>query len=796
MRWDPSGLRNAARLAAWLVLGSGAAACGRGAPPPRTPDGAAPSRGATPNAAAPDVFVAEDSKLRPTTWPAPSLSWLRVANPGSLWTRISRGWKAVSLADVDAASVLPGQWDPSRPVEYFGASRPFSISGSAFTVTSFEKAVHAAKRARRVVPGVYRTEEPACLLVSTGNGAARAMCGDESWLDAGGAAEITTTSGSDLAFSAPLVSVFGLPPPGELRQAVPGIVHGIAEAIGAPQTLPVHRALSEALFAVADDLGAVESCLSRGTIEHTVGGGDLKVSLAPPPRTPSLLDAIVSAPEADLAAGPLELPAHVSFALLVPPDAVRRSALFSPAVADALKRAASGRSAVAFRSLGDALRACRSPTSAAYAVGTEPAAGSTPASDWARVSMGDPSGACGKAISRWLERMAPPKPKKGEPVVPTLKGGVLARIPTRSGATWVSVRSASGKTQLAWSGSSAAAVAAVSGPTLPEAADGGRHGALSLGFFGLDLGARFIGSDAVARSEGRYLGIDGSAPVFLDFHVDGASRVLKTAFPLSPEWADRALAVFLAMRGVETAGPELSDAACRKGVSAACNQLGNRYSDGLGVAKDPERARTLWASACSTGLSIACTNLAFGKSQTASTESERAEVTKLYESACADHEPFACMHVGGALLDSKVLDEQQRGAALLEDSCSRGVGGACSLVGTVYTAGKVRARDDVRAGQFYERGCALGSGLGCAGLGNEYLLGQGGHEQDASHARELYRKGCTLKDGTSCFLLGKVLLDGDGEQDPEEAAKALALGCDLGSASACARLAEFKEKGK
>jgi hypothetical protein len=123
--------------------------------------------------------------------------------------------------------------------------------------------------------------------------------------------------------------------------------------------------------------------------------------------------------------------------------------------------------------------------------------------------------------------------------------------------------------------------------------------------------------------------------------------------------------------------------ACERGFAPACNNLGVRYWNGKGVARDPEHAVRFYQRACDQGSGLGCTNLAV-----------------LY-------------------LDGRTLPpDPQRAGALLRRGCNKAEPAGCALgTGVLYERGiGVATTDRVGALDAYRQSCEAGYLAGCQQL--------------------------------------------------------------------------------
>src|ERR1051325_7739803 len=82
---------------------------------------------------------------------------------------------------------------------------------------------------------------------------------------------------------------------------------------------------------------------------------------------------------------------------------------------------------------------------------------------------------------------------------------------------------------------------------------------------------------------------------------------------------------------------------CRGGTAENCLALGDKYRDGVDVAKDPARAAALYQTACDAGVLAACNRLgALYERQDA------ARAVALYKKACEGGDSYGCVNLGRA----------------------------------------------------------------------------------------------------------------------------------------------------
>lgn len=110
------------------------------------------------------------------------------------------------------------------------------------------------------------------------------------------------------------------------------------------------------------------------------------------------------------------------------------------------------------------------------------------------------------------------------------------------------------------------------------------------------------------------------------------------------------------------------------------------------------------------------------------------------------------------IVESKIEDG---GRSPLETACLKGDANACNELGVMYGTGKVVARDDSRAAEFYRKACDGGYAGGCNELGYMYAKGYG-VSKDNKLAADYYQRGCDGGDGRGCGNLGWMVYHGRG----------------------------------
>src|SRR6266567_506132 len=116
---------------------------------------------------------------------------------------------------------------------------------------------------------------------------------------------------------------------------------------------------------------------------------------------------------------------------------------------------------------------------------------------------------------------------------------------------------------------------------------------------------------------------------------------------------------------------------CDGGTADNCLVLGDKYRDGVDVAKDPARAAALYQTACDGGVLAACNRL-------------------------------------GALYERQ---DTSRAVALFQKACEGGGLPGCTNLGLVYMGGEGVATDTARAAALFREACDGADLDGCNSLG-------------------------------------------------------------------------------
>ena len=219
--------------------------------------------------------------------------------------------------------------------------------------------------------------------------------------------------------------------------------------------------------------------------------------------------------------------------------------------------------------------------------------------------------------------------------------------------------------------------------------------------------------------------------------------------------------------------------ACSKNDSRGCLGLGNLYLMGNGVKQDYIKAKTYFEKACNLDNSDGCYHLGFLYEVGLGVDWKEYDKAKIYyEKACNLNDDRGCYEIGS------LYRKERRSEAYtyFHKACNLNNGQGCYAVNN------------------YKKACDLYNGSGCRSLGNSYLYGYNGVEQNHNKAKEFYEKGlaydekaCNQNDSSSCAALGSLYKYGGEngmgiEKNLSKALKYYEKACNLNNASSCSSL--------
>ena len=114
---------------------------------------------------------------------------------------------------------------------------------------------------------------------------------------------------------------------------------------------------------------------------------------------------------------------------------------------------------------------------------------------------------------------------------------------------------------------------------------------------------------------------------------------------------------------------------------AACNNLGNAYSKGKGVAKDPNKAAQFYQKACDGGEMQGCSSLAITYEEGRGVTKDLSKAAQLYEKACDGGVMFGCIQLGIFYQYGRgVTEDLSKAAQLYKKVCDGGEMLGCDLL--------------------------------------------------------------------------------------------------------------------
>ncbi len=148
-----------------------------------------------------------------------------------------------------------------------------------------------------------------------------------------------------------------------------------------------------------------------------------------------------------------------------------------------------------------------------------------------------------------------------------------------------------------------------------------------------------------------------------------------------------------------------------------------------------------------------------------------------------------CIKAGILCRDGKlVAKDETRAVEYFSRVCKKRGKTGCSLLGLMVQEGRGIAKDEERAVKLFKQACDNGSSSGCNNLGLTYRKAKG-VPRNVVKARSLYEMACGKGSAIGCSNLGSMLRDGIG--GPKDKNRAIALfdeACKKGVESACKRL--------
>jgi TPR repeat protein len=241
---------------------------------------------------------------------------------------------------------------------------------------------------------------------------------------------------------------------------------------------------------------------------------------------------------------------------------------------------------------------------------------------------------------------------------------------------------------------------------------------------------------------------------------------------------------------------EWFEKAADRGDASAMSSLGELYRDGRGVAQDYAEAREWYGKAADNGDPIAMTNLGLLYDNGHGVAQDYAEAREWYGKAADNGDPIAMTNLG-LLYDNGhgVAQDYAEAREWYGKAADNGDPIAMTNFGLLYDNGHGVAQDYAKAREWYEKAADKGEATAMDNLGLLYENGRG-VAQDYAKAREWYERAADKGDATAMNNLGVLYRDGLGvAQDYATAREWFAKAADKGEAIAMTSLGVLYDSG-
>jgi TPR repeat protein len=168
------------------------------------------------------------------------------------------------------------------------------------------------------------------------------------------------------------------------------------------------------------------------------------------------------------------------------------------------------------------------------------------------------------------------------------------------------------------------------------------------------------------------------------------------------------------------------EAACAAQEADSCHQLARALENGVGAARNVERAATLYKDDCD-GVSLAsCNSLGalYGRGEGVPHDDRQA--VALFDDACKQGYPLACVNLGAMLLDGTgVQKDEQLAAKKFFRGCEANEPRGCLYVSIVYETGRGVAKNPGESFAYAQRARTGGLVDGCIAVAMKKIEGDG-----------------------------------------------------------------------
>lgn len=247
-------------------------------------------------------------------------------------------------------------------------------------------------------------------------------------------------------------------------------------------------------------------------------------------------------------------------------------------------------------------------------------------------------------------------------------------------------------------------------------------------------------------------------------------------YQVSQADADKALNLAMLTRG------------CEAEHALSCASLGYHHEKGQLSAPDPVKARQFYIKSCQLKNASGCRNAAVTFFSGIGGDKDPVQALSFNQQGCTLGHQEACYWAASAIDRGEGAPKDQiKARALFAENCARNHAASCTqygyLLGQKLLPDEKRDRKGARAA--YEKGCRLGSSVGCNNLAIHQEWGQGG-PADFAAANANYDKACERRMADACAALSRMHSAGKGTvASPSLAAAYRQRACELGHEKSC-----------
>jgi uncharacterized protein len=159
--------------------------------------------------------------------------------------------------------------------------------------------------------------------------------------------------------------------------------------------------------------------------------------------------------------------------------------------------------------------------------------------------------------------------------------------------------------------------------------------------------------------------------------------------------------------------------ACNAGNAVKCEELSQRYLEGIGTAADPAKSLAFLEKACTLNSGRACNNAGtvWSEGKDGAPSIEHVKARQFYEKACKLKHGLGCFNLGNVYrLGEGIPADLKLAFASFTKSCDFNEAKGCTELGILYFEGKATPKDLKKAIALFEKSCKLGSQPACKNL--------------------------------------------------------------------------------